>query len=104
MQGICDRDITIETLLDLPAVWTDPDEPWLVRARTITKGVTGPQSGPICANYFTDGSILKPARGDPAVLILGPGSVDQPHGTDEYVRVPRLAEAVRIYAALIAEG
>lgn len=42
--------------------------------------------------------------GSPAVLILSLGSVDQPHGTDEYVRVSRVAEAVRSYAALIAEG
>lgn len=42
--------------------------------------------------------------GDPAVMILGPGSVDQPHGTDEHVLVSRLAEAVEIYAALIAAG
>lgn len=74
------------------------------RAAAQVRAVTGPAEGPCCATYFTDASILKPAMGDPAVMILGPGSVDQPHGTDEHVLVSRLAEAVEIYAALIAAG
>ncbi|MEN9063317.1 M20/M25/M40 family metallo-hydrolase [Ponticoccus litoralis] len=51
-------------------------------------------------NYFTDASVLQPAMQVP-VMILGPGQVDQPHVTDEYVRVSRLVEAVALYAALI---
>jgi succinyl-diaminopimelate desuccinylase len=51
-------------------------------------------------NYFTDASLLQPAMGVP-VMILGPGPVDQPHVTDEYVRIPRLVEAVALYSSLI---
>lgn len=103
-RGLCDPAVRVETLLDLPAVWTEPEDPWFACAAAQVRAVTGPAEGPDCATYFTDASILKPAMGDPAVMILGPGSVDQPHGTDEHVLVSRLAEAVEIYAALIAAG
>ncbi|WP_226626510.1 M20 family metallopeptidase [Alloyangia pacifica] len=100
----CDADVRIETLLDLPAVWTDPSDPWFARAAETARAVTGREVSLACATYFTDASTLKPALGAPPVMILGPGSMDQPHGTDEYVRLSRLAEAVEIYAALIASA
>ncbi|MEB3419189.1 M20 family metallopeptidase [Salipiger marinus] len=100
----CDAGIGIETLLDLASVWTDPENPWFAAAARSARGITGRQDSLSCATYFTDASILKPALGDPPVMILGPGGMDQPHGTDEYVRLSRLAEAVEIYAALIASA
>lgn len=100
----CDPELKMETLLDLPSVWTDPNDAWFASAAAMVRTITGQAEGPACATYFTDASILKPALGDPPVMILGPGQVDQPHGTDEYVRVSRLVEAVGIYAALIASS
>lgn len=37
-------------------------------------------------------------------MILGPGSLDQPHRTDEHVEIPRLWQAVEIYAALLSNA
>lgn len=37
-------------------------------------------------------------------MILGPGSLDQPHRTDEHVEIPRLWQAVEIYAALLSDA
>lgn len=104
IHALCDAGIGIETLLDLPAVWTDPEEAWFADAAATASAVTGQATAVTCANYFTDASILKPAMGNPQVMILGPGSVDQPHGTDEYVYLSRLTEAVEIYAALIGSA
>lgn len=112
VRALCDDGVGIETLLDLPAVWTDPQEHWFAataaRARRITGHVTGQTTGQeealLCATYFTDASILGPAMGNPPIMILGPGSMDQPHSTDEYVRLSRLHEAVEIYGAMIASG
>ncbi|WP_138472653.1 M20 family metallopeptidase [Poseidonocella sp. HB161398] len=104
IRALCDDGIRIETLLDLPAVWTDPEDPWFAAAAATARAVTGQADRLSCATYFTDASILKPALGEPPVMILGPGSMDQPHGTDEYVRLSRLAEAVEIYAALISSA
>lgn len=103
VRALCDPEIEMETLLDLAAVWTDPAQPWFARAAARTREVTGQMAGMACANYFTDASILQPAMGAPPVMILGPGSVDQPHSTDEYVRIPRLIEAVEVYSALIRD-
>lgn len=101
VSALCDPAVRIETIIDLPAVWTDPEQPWFAAATKTVCALTEHQSSRDCVNYFTDASILKPAMGDLPVMILGPGQVDQPHVTDEYVRVSRLVEAVEIYAALI---
>ncbi|MDB6176303.1 M20 family metallopeptidase [Paracoccus sp. Z330] len=103
VQDLCDPGITIEPLLDLGAVWTEPGQRWFSRASELLGRLTGAAAGPLCANYFTDASILKPAMGNPPVMILGPGSVDQPHSTDEYVLVSRLKQATRLYGALISD-
>ncbi|MFD0982626.1 M20 family metallopeptidase [Tropicimonas aquimaris] len=104
VRALCDAAIEIETLLDLPSVWTDPASPWFAGAAERVRAITGREGGPECATYFTDASILKSAMGGPEVMILGPGAPDQPHRTDEYVSTARLHEAVEIYAALIEES
>lgn len=96
----CDAGVGIETLLDLPAVWTDPSDPWFGSACSLVLQHTEHTELRPSVNYFTDASVLQPGMQVP-VMILGPGQVDQPHVTDEYVRVSRLVEAVALYAALI---
>ncbi|RYH08053.1 M20 family peptidase [Tropicimonas sp. IMCC6043] len=97
----CDDGIGVETMLDLPAVWTDPAAPWFRGASACVRQITGRENDLACATYFTDASVLTPAMGYPEVMILGPGALDQPHSTDEHVSIARLSEAVEIYAALI---
>lgn len=95
-------EIGIDTLIDLPAVWTDTTQPWFAASSKIGLSMTEHLVHRDCVNYFTDASLLKSVMEDLPVMILGPGQIDQPHVTDEYVRLPRLAEAVEIYAALIS--
>lgn len=102
IQDLCDPGIGLDTLIDLPAVWTDTTQPWFAASSKIALSMTEHQGHRDCVNYFTDASLLKTAMEDLPVMILGPGQIDQPHVTDEYVRLPRLAEAVEIYAALIS--
>lgn len=54
VRGLCDPAVRVETLLDLPAVWTEPEDPWFARAAGQVRAVTGPAEGPDCATYFTD--------------------------------------------------
>lgn len=96
-------ELDIEVLLDLPAVWSDPDCAWFAKATQTISRVTGVTSRPGSVNYFTDASILKPAMGDVPVMVLGPGSPDQPHSTNEHVLISRLSEAVEIYGALLQD-
>jgi succinyl-diaminopimelate desuccinylase len=96
-------EFNVEVLLDLPAVWSDPGQVWFAKAIQTISRVTGITYDPGVASYFTDASILKPRMNDLPVMILGPGSLDQPHRTDEHVLISRLVEAVEIYSALLRE-
>ncbi|WP_116133947.1 M20 family metallopeptidase [Tropicimonas sp. IMCC34043] len=103
LERLAGPEVRIETLLDLPAVWSEPDDPWCARASAVVAEITGVTATPEVANYFTDAAVLKPAMGNIPVLILGPGSMDQPHSTDEFVLISRLIEAQSIYEALLAD-
>ncbi len=92
-----------ETLLDLEPVWTPRDHPWCSRVAEIVFDLTRTQKTGSCVNYFTDAAVLKPALSSPPTVILGPGSLDQPHTTDEWVSISKLKEAVTIYQALLSD-
>lgn len=96
-------DITLETIVDTPGIWTDPKDNWLLEVSERTAKITGEQYSPQTAVYFTDASVLTPAMGNPPTVILGPGEAAQAHQTDEYCVVDRISEAVAIYESIIAE-
>lgn len=77
---------------------TDPDAP-LVLAGSAACAATGVESEPIGVPYGTDASKLQKRRGIPAV-VLGPGSIAQAHGADEFVPIDELHCAVEIYAGI----
>jgi len=101
LTGVIGENADIETLFDLPGIWTDPDLPWAARAIAITQGVTGEAFTPQGAPYFTDASVLTPALGAPPTLILGPGETAMAHQTDEYAEVARIEQAVEIYGRIL---
>ena len=83
-------EVTIEPVLDLAPVATDPDDPFV---RSVAE-IAGASGGGMA--YFTDAAALAPAYGSPPTVIWGPGEAGQAHQTDEW------AEAEKIEAA--AEG
>lgn len=87
----------IEPLIDLPAVWTDPETPWLEGITRESAAISGAETAPMAMSYFTDASIFTPALDGVPTVILGPGQPEMAHKTDEYVSVARLEEAVAIY-------
>ena len=98
-------DVTLETIVDVGAVWTDPSSPWIRQVRDTVQQLTGESSGPEprTAPYFTDASVLTPAFGNVPTIILGPGEAAKAHQTDEYCAVDRIHAATEIYAALAAK-
>jgi succinyl-diaminopimelate desuccinylase len=80
-------DVTVEPLIDLAPVVTDPDDPWV---REVVE-VAGSSAGGLA--YFTDAAALTPAYGGVPTVIWGPGEAAQAHQTDEW------AEAAKIHAA-----
>lgn len=91
----------IEQILDLPGVFTSPDDLWIASVFDITGRLTGVTSQPQGASYYTDGCILQRAFPSTPIVILGPGEPNMAHQTDEYCRLDRIKMAVEIYGALI---
>jgi succinyl-diaminopimelate desuccinylase len=97
----------LETLIDLPGIWTAPEDPWARKVAAIAARVTGEPAAVKTATYFSDASILVPAFDGCPTLILGPGEPAQAHQTDEWCGVERIRQAARIYEEMIdswAEG
>ncbi|MBK1698218.1 M20 family metallopeptidase [Rhodovibrio salinarum] len=94
---------SIEVLVDLPSVWTDPENAWVKRSAEAVAALTGTPSAPRSASYFTDASILTPAYGHVPTLVLGPGDASLAHQTDESCEVDQITTAVAIYRRLILD-
>ena len=92
--------IEVRTLLDLPAVLTDPADPWVRGCLEIMARQQGRRPEPAYVNFFTDASVFTPALGHPPTLILGPGEPGQAHQTDEYCLVEKIGQAVELYVAI----
>ncbi|MEQ3549241.1 M20/M25/M40 family metallo-hydrolase [Pseudonocardia nematodicida] len=91
----------IGTLIDLPAVHTDPADP---RASRVAAAL-GHTGDPAFASYFTDASVLARMLGDCAVLVYGPGDPELAHVTDETCSAARISEcADRVTEALRASA
>lgn len=96
-------DMTIEQLVDMPAVLTSGSDAFVSAVARAVERVLGAGSGNprVPMPFFTDASVMQPATGAP-VVILGPGEPDMAHQTDEYCNVARIEEAVAIYEGIIA--
>lgn len=89
-------------LLDLPPVWTSPDDGWVRSVAEVVRGVNPEASDvPRAATFFTDAAVLTPALGTVPTVICGPGEPGLAHATDEWCSVGRLEAAVEIYSGVI---
>lgn len=93
--------VELSPVVDLPPVISDPDDGWVARVLTLCDAAAGSDAAMRTVQYFTDAALLSPATGYPPTVILGPGEPDMAHKTDEYCRVDRLQEAVRLYDAIL---
>ena len=89
--------ISVSTILDLPAVLTPADDPWIQACLAVMEHLRGAPPRPGYVNFFTDASVLTPALGQPPTLILGPGEPGQAHQTDEFCLVEKIVQAVSMY-------
>ncbi|WP_294609224.1 M20 family metallopeptidase [uncultured Roseovarius sp.] len=93
-------DVDIEPMTDMDHVFTAPDHPWMQQVFAVVEEVTGQRPEVGAATYFTDASVLKPAMGDPATLIMGPGAMAMAHQTDEYFETALMAPCVEVFTRL----
>jgi len=78
---------------------TSADEPIVRVAREAVKEVTGKDPGVTGFTATCDMHFLVNQGGIPTV-ILGPGSLNQAHTTDEYVEAQQVLDAAKIYALM----
>ena len=96
-----EEEARLETIVDLPGIWTAPEDPWAASVAEIAAKVTGEPRAVKTATYFSDASIFVPAMGGPPTLVLGPGEPAAAHQTDEWCSVERVRQAQAIYAEVI---
>lgn len=86
--------LTISQSSEAPPMDVPTSHPWLQKCAAIH-----PKSQPVGAPWFSDAAHLNDA-GLPAVCI-GPGSIDQAHTCDEFIKVDDLEAGVRWFTDLI---
>jgi succinyl-diaminopimelate desuccinylase len=94
-------DIELETLMDLEAVYTEPQNPWMQSVFDVMASLLGERPVPKVATYFTDAAALNRAYQNPPTVILGPGEPHMAHQTDEYCRLDRVEASVGAYEEII---
>jgi succinyl-diaminopimelate desuccinylase len=95
--------VTLQTLLDVPSVYTAPEHPWMQRVMAHCQPLFSAPLQPKTVSYFTDAAALLAPLGQPPTVILGPGEPQMAHQTDEYCMVERIAEAEQLYRAIILD-
>ncbi|WP_459177513.1 M20 family metallopeptidase [Ewingella americana] len=95
--------VTISPLVDLPAVLTGRQHPWIQSVFALCEPLHAAPLEARIVPYFTDAALLINALGAPPCIILGPGEPSMAHQTDEYCVVARLYEGVELYQQLIQD-
>ncbi|MHA1768301.1 MAG: M20 family metallopeptidase [Candidatus Thorarchaeota archaeon] len=86
----------VEYIHGKPAVRTPTDAPIVIAASDAVHMITGSKPTLSAATYGTDCSVLQPKVGILNV-VCGPGSIEQAHQPDEYIRLQELYDSVRVY-------
>ncbi|TFG34420.1 M20 family peptidase [Candidatus Thorarchaeota archaeon] len=96
--GLSDR-VRIEYIHGKPAVSTAQDSDIVRVASDEIKRVLGTYPSLSAATYGTDCSVLQPKVGITNV-ICGPGSIEQAHQPDEFIKLEQLFHSVDIYLGI----
>jgi succinyl-diaminopimelate desuccinylase len=95
-QRLPDFRASVEVVNDRIPVATSPGEPVVQRFCDIVAEVVGERPVPKGVNYYTDGVVFAPALNAP-MIICGPGEAKLAHQPNEYVEVPKMVEAAKIF-------
>jgi len=100
LQTLLGRDVELQIRQDVGGIATPAEHDWIQRVHAIMARYLGETPVERGATYYTDGSVLKPALGDPPTVILGPGEPELAHVTDEYCRVDRIETLAEAYTEI----
>jgi succinyl-diaminopimelate desuccinylase len=85
----------IDTLIDLPAVWTSAEDAWVLRLPVEAT------AEPVA--YFTDGSAFGAALPGVPMVIWGPGDPATMHAVDESILLSDLDAAAELYRRAVSQ-
>jgi len=103
VQALLGDKIELETILALPSVATDLQDPWVQSVFSLTDTPLPDEPKKLGLPYFTDASALTPALGNVPTLLIGPGELKMLHKVDEYAQVSHI-EACAEKLATIARA
>jgi acetylornithine deacetylase/succinyl-diaminopimelate desuccinylase-like protein len=86
----CPLPITVDVLSEVDAFLQSPDTAWL--GQLADWSGRSPAVVPYCTNAWAYGGLAHEC------VVLGPGSIDQAHGEEEWVAIAELAKLARMYA------
>lgn len=92
---------TIETLVNMPPVSTNEENPFVQLVYDICKIDRTSGEYPKALPYLTDGSVLQRLYNSAPTIILGPGQAEMAHQTDEFCYVRKIEESINIYKNII---
>src|SRR5262245_13789644 len=95
-------EVELEPLMDLDAVYTNPDDPWMQSVFELAAPMLAEPPHPRTAAYFTDAAALNRAYRNPPTVILGPGELHMAHQTDEYCLIERVEQSVGCYEQIMS--
>lgn len=101
--AVLGEQIKLQTLLDVPSVYTPIDDPWIKTVFAHCQPLFPEPLSARSVSYFTDAAALLAPLGNPPAVILGPGEPQLAHQTDEYCKVSRIHESVKIFSDLIRD-
>ena len=96
------RGAHVRKTLDVPALYTEPQQTWIQEVFEASTPFVGERPQPRTITFSTDGTDLKRGFGGavPAV-ILGPGEPSLAHQTDEWCSMNRMEQSVELFATLM---
>ena len=97
LQSYLEGEVDFKRVIDVGSISSDPQDEWIQQVFEIMGSYL--KESPVArgATYFTDGSVLTPAFGNPPTVILGPGEPAMAHKTDEFCYISKIEDATQAY-------
>ena len=103
IREICGEGMAMETTLDIPPVWTDPEHPWMKRVYALYEKLSGRPAEVATVQFFTDAAALRTRLPEVPVVIFGPGDSSMAHQVDEACPVSQIEFMENICLELIRD-
>ncbi len=103
IRGICGDGMVMDTTLDIPPVWTEPEHPWMKKVYALYEALSGRQAQVAAVQFFTDAAAVRTRLPEVPVVIFGPGDSAMAHQVDEACPVSQITFMETVCRELIRD-